>query len=258
MNQYKMLRDRFFMQKLCLLISLFFLSNSFLSGQTERSKLQITQLTKDFYVYTTWESFNDVRFPANGMYVLTNNGALLLDSPWDTTQFQPLLDSIRIKHNKDVVMCIATHSHEDRTAGLVYYSKKGINTYTTKKTDSISQLRGEPRAQYLITSDTTFHLGQHEFEVYYAGPGHTTDNIVIWFKKEKILYGGCLIKSIEANDLGNLSDADVAAWPETIHKIQLKCEKPKYIIPGHQSWDNNRSLEHTLMLIEQYQLNGKK
>ncbi len=243
------------------LISLF-LSFSFLSlfsfGQTESSKLQITQLTKDFYIYTTWQSFNGVRFPANGMYVLTNNGVLLLDSPWDTTQFQPLLDSILIKHNKNVVMCIATHSHEDRTAGLVYYGTREIKTYTTKQTDSISQIRGEPRAQYLITSDTIFRLGQHEFEVYYAGPGHTTDNVVIWFKKEKILYGGCLIKSTEANDLGNLSDANVVAWPETIHKIQLKCGKPKYVIPGHQSWSNNQSLEHTLMLIEQYQLNEKK
>ncbi|MGN6646678.1 MAG: BlaB/IND/MUS family subclass B1 metallo-beta-lactamase [Cytophaga sp.] len=246
------------MQKLYLLILSFFLLNVFSFGQTESSKLQITQLTGDFYIYTTWQSFNGTRFPANGMYVLTDNGVLLVDSPWDTTQFKPLLDSIRIKHNKNVVMCIATHSHEDRTAGLVYYRKKGIKTYTTKQTDSISQLREEPRAQYLITGDTTFRLGQHEFEVYYAGPGHTTDNIVVWFKKEKILYGGCLIKSTEAKDLGNLSDANVAAWPETIHKVQLKCGKPKYVIPGHQSWSNNQSLEHTLMLIEQYQLNKNK
>lgn len=33
----------------------------------------------------------------------------MFDTPWDTTQFQPLLDSIKFKHNMNVLMCIATH-----------------------------------------------------------------------------------------------------------------------------------------------------
>ena len=50
--------------------------------------------------------------------------------------------------------------------------------------------------------------------------GHAPDNIIIWFEKEKILYGGCLIKSVEARDLGNLSDANIKQYATTIRNVQ--------------------------------------
>ena len=76
------------------------------------------------------------------------------------------------------------------------------------------------------------------------------DNIVIWFEKEKILYGGCLIKSVEDNTLGNLSDANVADYSTTITNVQEKFKKPKYIIPGHNDWMNTKSLRHTLKMAQ--------
>src|SRR3954465_2241637 len=106
-----------------IIILLFFLSGSF--GQTKDNGLKISHLTGDFYIYTTYVSLNNSSFPANGMYLVTNKGVVLFDTPWDSTQFQPLLDSIRIKYNKSVVMCSATHFHDDRTAGLGYYKQQG-------------------------------------------------------------------------------------------------------------------------------------
>ena len=185
------------------------------------------------------------------MYLVTNIGVVLFDTPWDTTQFQPLLDSIKFRHNKKVILCIATHFHEDRTAGLAYYKQQGIKTYTTKKTDELSKKRNKKRAEFLIEKDTVFTVGQYSFQTYYPGQGHTPDNIVIWFDKEKILYGGCLIKSTEADDLGNLEDANVKEYATSIENVQKKCKHPKYIIPGHLDWTNTNSLEHTLKLAQQ-------
>lgn len=239
------------MRSITILLSALLLTLS-APAQNQKSALEITHLTGDFYIYTTYQTYNGEKFPANGMYLLTDAGAVLFDSPWDATQFQPLLDSIQAKHNQRVIMCIATHSHEDRTAGLAFYKRQGIKTYTTKQTDSISKEQNEPRAEFLIATDTLFTVGQHAFKTYYAGPGHTPDNIVIWFPKEKIIYGGCLIKSIEARDLGNLSDANVAAWPTTIRNIQRNCKHPTYIITGHQDWTSKKSLQHTLKLLEAY------
>ncbi len=149
-------------------------------------------------------------------------------------------------------MCISTHFHEDRTAGLEFYRRKGIKTYTTKQTDELSKIRNEKRAEFLIYKDSIFTVGQHKFQTYYGGQGHSPDNIVIWFDKEKILYGGCLVKSTEAEDLGNLSDANVKAWATTIENIQQKFISPNFIIPGHLDWHSNKSLTHTLLLIQQY------
>ena len=155
-------------------------------------------------------------------------------------------------------MCISTHSHKDRTIGLDFLKRKGIRTYTTKMTDSISRRDKQRRATYLIDNDTTFRIAEHEFQVYYAGPGHTADNIVIWFEKEKVLYGGCLVKSTDATDLGNIADANTKAWPETIKNIQSRYKNAVYVIPGHFSWSNKNSLEHTLRLLQRNEENIKK
>lgn len=236
-----------------LTILLFFITNGF--AQAKDSSLKITHLTGDFYVFTTYNYFRGNRIPANGMYLLTSNGVVMFDSPWDTTQFQPLLDTIRIRHHKNVVICISTHFHEDRTGGLEYYRQQGIKTYTTRQTDELSKARDMKRAEFLMNKDTVFTVGQYSFQTYYPGQGHAPDNIVIWFQKEKILYGGCLIKSIENSDLGNLSDANAQDYAATIKHVQEKCKNPKYIITGHNDWTNTKSLEHTLKMAKQI---GKK
>jgi metallo-beta-lactamase class B len=219
-------------------------------GQGQKPKLEISHLTGDFYVFTTYNLWKGNPVPANGMYLITNTGVVLFDSPWDTTQFQPLLDSIKAKHNKVVIICIATHSHKDKTAALEFLKEKGVKTFTTKRTDDISKVKGEKRAEFLMEKDTVFSVGQYKFQVYYPGQGHTADNIVAWFEKEKILYGGCLVKSTEATDLGNVEEANIKEYPATIKNLQVKLKNPKFIIPGHQSWTSNRSLEHTLLLIQ--------
>ena len=234
---------------LTIIIFLFFTGN--ISGQNSDANLKISHLTGDFYVFVTYGSYQGKRIPANGMYLLTKEGAVVFDTPWDTTQFQPLLDSIRVKHNKKVILCFATHFHEDRTAGLEYFRQQGAKTFTTRQTDELSKKRGMKRAEYLIDKDTVFKAGRYSFQIYYPGHGHTPDNIVIWFEKEKILYGGCLIKSVEDSNLGNLGDASIKDYPTTLKNVLNKCRNPKYIIPGHNNWTDANSLKHTLKMAEQ-------
>ncbi len=215
-------------------------------AQDARAKLRITHLVGDFYIYETDNLYKGSRTPANGMYLVTTNGVMLFDSPWDTTQFQPLLDSIQQRHHKPVTICFATHFHSDRTAGLEYYQSVGIRTYTTKQTDELSKTKGMKRAGFLMEKDTLFTSGQYSFEIFYPGPGHAPDNIVIWFPQQKILYGGCLVKSTEDEDLGNLGDADLKKYAPSIKNVMRHCPNPVYVIPGHGDWTNKRSLQHTL------------
>lgn len=227
---------------------IFTLTNIF--GQTKEAKLKISHLTGEFYIYTTYSTYEGDQVPANGMYLVNNDGVVLFDTPWDTTQFQPLLDSIKLRHNKNVVLCIATHWHSDRTAGLEYYRQKGIKTYTTVLTDELSKKNNKKRAEFLMTKDTIFNVGQYSFETYYPGQGHTADNIVIWFSREKILYGGCLIKGVDAENLGYLGDANIKEYETTLKNVQKKCPNPKYIIISHSDWNNINSLKHSIKLAK--------
>jgi len=238
------------MRSIPIVLALLFLLND-VAAQSGNVTLKITRLTGEFYVYTTFNSFKGNRIPANGMYLVTHDGVVMFDTPWDTTQFQPLLDSIKNRHHQNVVLCIATHFHEDRTGGLQYYSLHGIKTYTTRHTDELSRRRGMKKAEFLMDKDTVFKIGQYSFQTYFPGPGHSPDNIVIWFEKEKILYGGCLIKSADAHDLGNLSDANVNQYATTIENVKAKCKQPHYIITGHDNWTDTNSLKHTLQMAQQ-------
>lgn len=234
----------------------FIFSATNIYGQAKQVALKISHLTGNFFIYTTYSTYEGNQIPANGMYLLTDNGVVLFDTPWDTTQFQPLLDSIQLKHNKNVMLCIATHWHSDRTEGLEYYKQKGIKTYTTLLTDELSKKNNKKRAEFLITMDTIFNIGHYSFETYYPGKGHTEDNIIIWFNKEKILYGGCLIKGVDAENLGYLGDADTTAYYSTLKKVERKCPVPKYIIVSHSDWENINSLKHSIRLAKKLKGNN--
>ncbi len=225
------------------------------SAQTQNKPLKITPLTGNFYIYTTYNTYEQSKVPANGMYVVTNDGVVMFDTPWDTTQFQPLLDSIKARHNKKVIICFATHWHSDKTAGLEYYRQLGIATYTTVLTDELSKQNNKKRAQLLLTKDTVFHTGQYTFETYYPGEGHTKDNIVVWFKKEKILFGGCLIKGVKDKNLGFLGDGNRKAYETTLKNVQKKFANPAFVIVAHtdpdtNGWNSPKSLNHSLQMAK--------
>jgi glyoxylase-like metal-dependent hydrolase (beta-lactamase superfamily II) len=127
----------------------------------------------------------------------------------------------------------------------------GIKTYSSKQTSDLCLLRNEKQAEFNFIHDTTFTYGNHSFQTFYAGEGHTPDNIVIWLNDAKILYGGCLVKSTENSGLGNIADANLNAWSKTIQTIMNKYPNPNYVIPGHFGWSNNNGLQHTLKLLKQ-------
>jgi len=213
--------------------------------------LKISQLFDSVYIVTTYNTYESKPFPANCMYVLTTEGAILIDSPWDTTQLIPLMDSIQVRHNQSVIFCLATHFHDDRTGGFNLLNELGVPTYSTTLTQAYCTERGEGIAKNTFSADTTFEIGGVEFETFYPGPGHAPDNIVVWFPYWGILYGGCFVKSTESKTLGYTGDADLASWKAGILAVKKRYKQPNYIITGHQDWLSTRSLQHTLKLLEE-------
>ena len=96
----------------------------------------------------------------------------------------------------------------------------------------------------------TFSIGTTKIETFYPGAGHAPDNIVIWFPNDKVLFGGCFIKSTEAENIGNLADANVGMWSIALKSVKRKYKKPNFIIPGHQSWESLESINYTLRLLK--------
>lgn len=217
---------------------------------TDAPALKIVQLTKDCYVHTSYQLLNGKWFPANGLHIVTENEIILVDAPWTENYTRILIDSLEKKHHKKITFCIATHFHDDRTGGLDVLKAHGVKTWSGRQTLEWCKTRREKQAAFAFEKDTVFDFGAIHLETFYPGPGHSPDNIVVWIPEKKILYGGCFVKSIQSQDLGNLSDANVAEWKKSVEKVMQKFPQPAYVVPGHFGWKNKKSLKHTLKLLK--------
>ena len=66
------------MKQYLALIIILFSSFEATFGQNENQELKITNLKGDFYIFTTYKMFGTKKQSANGMYLVTNEGVILL------------------------------------------------------------------------------------------------------------------------------------------------------------------------------------
>jgi len=210
--------------------------------------VMITQVSKMTWVFTFLHKLdNGTIYPANGVYTVLNRKGIMIDPGWDDRQAEALYNWS--KRVRSVSRVISTHFHLDRTGGNKFFVGKGIPVYTN--TDSIrlakkdGQQTGKWHALALTTGQVKDFAG---LKVLYPGPGHAPDNIVVYVPKDRTLYGGCFLKSVTADDLGNLSDANPKQWPKSLEVLKAAFPKATTIIPGHGTVSGN-CLKHTLKLL---------
>jgi len=229
---------------------LFGLSCCVLSSLRAQEKpLSIEKINSQLYLYTTYNTFEGTKYAANAVYLITKKGVILFDTPWDSTQYQPLLDSIKQKHQLPVIAVYATHWHEDRAGGFAYYNRIGIPTYATKMTNDLLKANHKAQATHLVKINKTYKVGGQSFVLNFFGAGHSLDNVVVWFPDYQILDGGCFIKSSEAKNLGNIVDGDVKAWKPALARLLAKYPHIKMVIPGHDGWKDNQQIQRTEELL---------
>ncbi|PKA15687.1 subclass B1 metallo-beta-lactamase [Leptospira haakeii] len=216
----------------------------------EEGKLQITEIEKNVYVHTSYKLLKEGYFPSNGLVIETEEGIVLVDTAWGEEQTSQLLDWISANLKKPVIAVIITHFHEDRAGGIKILKKMNVSSYAGKRTISILKAEGNSLPEKSLKDKDILVFGKTKIETFFLGEGHSKDNIVVWLPGSKILFGGCLVKSAEANEIGNTKDADLKEWPKTIHKLEKSFPEISVLVPGHQSWGGKESLKRTLELLE--------
>lgn len=228
--------------------SLVALIGTFAFGQIK--PIQIDSINNNLFVYQTFNTFQEVDYNANAMYLVTKKGIVLFDVPWQKSQYQTLNNILQQKYNLPVIAVFATHSHEDRAGDLSFYNELNIPTYASALTNSKLKKEGKATSKFEIELGKTYKFGKEKFVVEYFGQGHTEDNLVVWFPKYKVLNGGCLIKGADAVNLGYTGEANVAEWSKTVQKLVNKHPKINQVIPGHDNWKANGHIENTFKLLE--------
>lgn len=222
-------------------LCIFFLCSIAAAGEP-LPDLKIEKLEEGVYVHTSFEEVNGWGVVAkHGLVVLVNTDAYLVDTPITVKDTEKLVNWF-VERGYKIKGSISSHFHSDSTAGIAWLNSQSIPTYASTLTNQLLNKSGKAQAKHSF-EDVSFWWVKNKIEVFYPGPGHTQDNVVVWLPEKKILFGGCFVKP---DGLGNLDDANVEAWPHSTEKLISKYGNAKIVVPSHSEIGGASLLKLTL------------
>lgn len=217
----------------------------------ESSSLKIEKISEHVYKHVSYLKTDDFgNVACNGIIFESSKEALVFDTPTTDKVSLELIDWIETTLKSNVKGVVVNHFHDDCLGGLNAFHQKGIPSYANKltlelaKEDSVTV----PQKGYIESLELT--IGGKKVINKYFGAGHTTDNTVSYIPSEKVLFGGCMVKALNASK-GYLGAANISEWPKTVAKIKSAFPKAKGIVPGHGKVGGTELLDYTIELFEE-------
>lgn len=198
------------------------------------SDIELIKLSEHAYMHVSYAEIPPYgRVASNGLVFINGGDAFLFDTPVTDLQTKVLIRWLKDSLKLNIVGFVPNHWHSDCIGGLVYLQSLKIKSYASQKTIEIARTKHLPVPTFGFKDSLQLKLGNKLIKCYYFGAAHTLDNIVVWIPSEKILFPGCMIKSMDSKNLGNTADGDLSAYPMTIDKLIKKFPSAKIVIPGH-------------------------
>jgi metallo-beta-lactamase class B len=220
--------------------------------QVLRDDLHVEQLGKDVWRHISYKDLPNFGWsPANGLVVLSGKEAALVDMPWSSEQTFALFEWVDKNLGAQIKVRIATHSHDDCMGGLNAAHEHGAKSYALDKTAVLAEENRKEVPQNIFKNSKEIQVGARTLRMHFAGGGHTPDNIVVWIPDERILFGGCLVKSATSKHLGYTKEAVFDQWPKTISVLLEEYSDVRIIVPGHGKPGGDNLLRRTLELLEE-------
>lgn len=215
--------------------------------------LQVYPLKANVWVHRSWSTIDGSRYPANGLIILDGEQLVLIDTAWGNALTEQLLAWMETRFGATPDLAILTHAHEDRIGGLPALAKRHIPAYVHPMTRALAEQQYPAEQLPLPLTELNEHasVSQGSLNVFYPGPAHSPDNIVIWYAKHQLLFGGCAVKSAEAEDIHYVNGSDPEGWPSAIDRILAHYPDTETVVPGHGQVGDATLLTHTLELAKQ-------
>lgn len=213
----------------------------------------LTRIHPDVWVHTAWHTMDDgTRYPANGLVVRDGDGLLLVDTAWGDGATAALLDTIAVRIGLPVRRAVSTHFHDDAVEGADVLQARGVEVFGAPLTRRLAEAEGSdvPAATLagLVAPGDAVRLGA--VEVLYPGPGHAPDNVVVYVPGAAVLYGGCAVHEAARTSAGNVADADLDRWPESLRLVRDRYPEAAVVVPGHGAPGGLDLIDHSIALVE--------
>lgn len=219
----------------------------------QSADLILVQLSPHTYQHISFLKTNDFgRVPCNGMIVAVNGEALVFDTPAGDSSSALLIQVVQQQLKCSLKAVVPTHFHGDCLNGLPAFEKAGVAVFASLRTQELVSKNNLylPDATQFFSDSMQLTVGGSTVKVQYFGEGHTTDNVVAYYPDERILFGGCLVKELNAGK-GFLGDANTLQWPLTAAKVKQAFPDVQIVIPGHGTAGDARLLDYTISLFQQ-------
>lgn len=221
-------------------------SNNHTYDNYESELLKIERVNENVFKHISYlDTKSYGKYPCNGMVYFNGNEAIIFDTPTNNKATTELINWIG---KKDIKAVVVTHFHVDCLGGLQKFHSNKIKSYATNKTIELAKEDNQTLPQNSFDQRLEFTIGNEIVIAEFFGQGHTKDNIIGYVPSEKTMFGGCLIKKLNA-EKGNLTDANIADWPKTVEKIKRELPGIEIIIPGHGKSGGVELLDYTIGLF---------
>lgn len=218
-------------------------------------------------------------WPANSFVLKFDNGNyLFLDTPYTDEATEKLVNWLKSRDSSNIhISAINTHFHMDNLGGNGYLKSIGSDIYGSDLTVKLLKERGvgngmlesmkgpqmekyysyyknkvftPPSKLFSLEKGLKLNFGKDTVEVWYPGPGHTPDNVTVYYPVKKLLFGGCLVKSLESKSKGNTGDADLKKWSGSLENLLVKYPDAELVIPGHGKEGGVELIKHSINTVK--------
>ncbi|MBN9006817.1 MAG: MBL fold metallo-hydrolase [Rhizobiales bacterium] len=195
---------------------------------------------------------------SNAGFVVTSGGVAVFDALGTPSLGWALLQAIHKTSDKPIRYVIASHYHADHIYGLQAfkdhtdalivaqersgeYKENNEETADEKADARLEQRRG---ALYpwvddktrVVPPDITFRdrmtivLGDRTLTLIYAGPAHSSSDMMMMVEPDKVLFAGDIVQNSRIPHM-NSDDVSTVQWLKALAEVEKL--DPAFIIPGH-------------------------
>ena len=188
-------------------------------------------------------------FMSNAGFVVTRDGVVVFDALASPPLAEKLLEQIRTITRQPIKRVIVSHYHADHFYGLQVFKAQGAEIWAHRAAEGATRSEGaaqrfEQRKEVLfpwvdddtklleadrfLQGDTDFEMGGLHFALRHVGPAHSSEDMAMLVREDRVLYAGDLVFRGRVPYVG---DADSAAWIAALDK--LIALSPRVLVPGH-------------------------
>ena len=219
----------------------------------EPGEIRLVPLRPGVWAHVSTFRFEDgTVYPSNGLVVRDGDSVYLVDTAWGEEATVALLAAIDAEIGLPIRGVVSTHFHDDRVEGADVFRSRGIPVFASSMTRRLAADEGNAvpsdSLAGLTVPGASVRLGP--LDVFYAGAGHTRDNLVVYVPEAGVLAGGGAVHEASRTHAGNVADADLDAWPVSLRRVRDRYPEADLVVPGHGPPGGRELLDHSIEVVE--------